>query len=253
MLASGHEWSLPDKHRPAIGTLGTGQLAATSQATADDAVVILVENGLLPLSHVLAQVGVIGSIESTEQGRLSEATIQSVSDIAASYLTLGHAFGLPRRKTPPALTAHVAVVEDAILTFVLAHEYAHILHADLAAHRLGQAAGQPDQGEKEYQADAAGLRITLAASLRRPGLTGGAPWGPMLFLAGLDVLDRASAAVRHEAPVVEDSPAGPTPFERVNRLLSDLVQSGLMAGLSRRAVRMGCRHARRMGEQREYP
>lgn len=229
ILADDLPWSLPDQQRPAIGTLATGQFTATSQLAAGDRVVVLVENGLFPLARTLAQVGVLGYQESKESGRLSEPTVQSISDAAASYATLGHSLGVPVRPTPPALRPYVAAVEDAILVFVLAHEYAHILNGDLNAHPLGEPAGrQRGNHAKEYLADMAGMRITMAATSHSPAVGGAALWGPMLFLAGLDVFLRADAAMRHEAPLVENDPAGPTPFERANNLRRAVAQSQLI-------------------------
>ena len=229
ILADDLPWSLPDQHRPAIGTLATGQFTATSQLAAGDRVVVLVENGLFPLARTLAQVGVLGYQESKESGRLSEPTVQSISDAAASYVTLGHSMGVPVRPTPPALRPYVAAVEDAILVFVLAHEYAHVLNGDLTAHPLGEPAGRPRGNHaQEYLADVAGMRITMAATSHSPAVGGAALWGPMLFLAGLDVFLRADAAMRHEAPLVENDPAGPTPFERANNLRGAVAQSELI-------------------------
>lgn len=229
ILAADLRWSLPDQQRPAIGTLATGQFTATSQLAAGDRVVVLVENGLFPLARTLAQVGVLGYQESKESGRLSEPTVQSISDAAASYATLGHSMGVPVRPTPPALHPYVAAVEDAILVFVLAHEYAHILNGDLTAHPLGAPAGrQRGNHAKEYLADMAGMRITMAATSHSPAVGGAALWGPMLFLAGLDMFLRADAAMRHEAPLVENDPAGPTPFERANNLRRAVAKSQLI-------------------------
>ena len=227
IVADDLAWSLPDQQRPAIGTLATGQFTATSQLAAGDRIVVLVENGLFPLARTLAQVGVLGYQESTKSGRLSEPTVQSISDVAASYVTLGHPMGLPVRQTPPAMRPYVAAVEDAIRVFVLAHEYAHVLDGDLAAHPLREPAGrQSGNHAKEYLADMAGLRITMAATAAHsPQLGGAALWGPMLFLAGLEVFLRADAVMRHEAPLVENDPAGPTPFERANNLAGAVVQS----------------------------
>jgi hypothetical protein len=229
ILADDLAWSLPDHQRPAIGTLSTGQFTATSQLAAGDRIVLLVENGLFPLARTLAQVGVLGYQESKQSGRLSEPTVQAISDMAASSVTLGHPMGLPVRQTPPALRSYVAAVEDAILVFVLAHEYAHILNGDLTAHPLRQPAGrQPADHAKEYLADVAGLRITMAATARSPQLGGAALWGPLLFHAGLDVLLRADAAMRHEPALVEHDPAGPTPFERAHNLNRAVAQSELI-------------------------
>jgi hypothetical protein len=229
ILAGDLPWSLADEHRPAIGTLATGQFTATSQLAAGDRVVVLVENGLFPLARTLAQVGVLGYQESKESGRLSEPTVQSISDAAASYATLGHSMGVPVRPTPPALRSYVAAVEDAILVFVLAHEYAHILNGDLTAHPLGEpTGGQRGNHAREYLADVAGMRITMAATSHSPAVGGAALWGPMLFLAGLDVFLRADAAMRHEAPLVENDAAGPTPFERADNLRRAVAQSQLI-------------------------
>src|SRR6266566_8236625 len=70
ILADDLPWSLPDEHRPAVGTLSTGQFVASSQPTKDGETVVLVENGLFPLSCSLAQVGVLGYQEATDSGRL---------------------------------------------------------------------------------------------------------------------------------------------------------------------------------------
>jgi hypothetical protein len=231
ILADDLAWSLPDQQRPAIGTLGTGQFTATSQLAAGDRIVVLVENGLFPLAHTLAQIGVLAYQESKESGRLSEPTVQSISDVVASYVSLGHPMGLPGRQTPPALRPYVAAVEDAIPVFVLAHEYAHVLNGDLAVHPLGEPADrQLGNHAKEYLADVAGLRITMAAvaAAHPPQLGGAALWGPMLFLAGLDIFLRVDAAMRHEAPLLENNPAGPTPFERANNLAGAVAQSELI-------------------------
>jgi hypothetical protein len=229
ILAGDLPWSLPEQQRPAIGTLATGQFTATSQLAAGDRIVVLVENGLFPLARTLAQVGVLGYQESKESGRLSEPTVQSISDAVASYATLGHSMGVPVRPTPPALSPYVAAVEDAILVFVLAHEYAHILNGDLTAHPLGETAGrQRGNHAKEYLADVAGMRITIAATSHAPAVGGAPLWGPLLFLAGLDVFLRADAAMRHEAPLVEKDPAGATPFERADNLRRAVVQSQLI-------------------------
>jgi hypothetical protein len=76
-------------------------------------------------------------------------------------------------------------------------------------------------------ADVTGLRITMAAT-QSSEFGGAALWGPMLFLAGLDVLLRADAAWRHQAPVVENDPSGPTPFERATRLTEAIEHSELI-------------------------
>lgn len=230
LLADGFAWTLSDRHRPAIGTLGTGQLMASAQVTADDSIVVLVENGLFPIAGALAQVGVLGYQEVVEDGVLSEATVQAVSDVVASVVVLGHPLGVPVRPTPPALRPHVGAVEDAILVFVLAHEYAHVLNGDLTAHPLAAAGWdrQPDLHERELLADSVGLRLTMAATAANPQLAGAALWGPLLFLAGLEVLRRADATMRGAVSPLVDDPAGPTPAERVDHLVAAVTGSELV-------------------------
>jgi hypothetical protein len=237
IMADDLPWTLPDEHRPAIGTFSTGQFDTRAQS-AGDGIVLLVQNGLFPLAHVLAQVGVFGRQEAMASGRLSAPTVQSISDVTASYVTLGHPLGLPVRQGPPQLRAAAAAAEDAILVFVLAHEYAHILNGDLTAHPLVAPAGQRSYAEKEYLADLAGLRITLMAAIRDRQLAAAAMWGPFLFLAGLDVLVRAEAAIGRVAPVLENHPDGPTPFERLDNLQKAVAQSELI-GVYRDALRGG--------------
>jgi hypothetical protein len=227
-LAGDLAWSLPEHLRPAIGTLSTGQFTASTYLVPDGGIVILVENGLFPFARNLAQVGVLGYQEALEDGRLSEPTVQSICDVAATYVALGHTMNLPPRPTPPALQEYVAAVEDAIVVFVLAHEYAHILNGDFDAHPLGDSRDRELGPHRlEHDADSAGLRIALAATAT-PDLGGAALWGATAFLAGLDVLLRADAAAAHEAPVVEDDPGGPTPFERARHLAETIEQSVLL-------------------------
>src|SRR5690606_23659752 len=100
----------------------------------------------------------------------------------------------------------------------LAHEYAHVLNGDLTAHPLAAAGWdrQPDLHERELLADSVGLRLTMAATAANPQLAGAALWGPLLFLAGLEVLRRADATMRGAVSPLVDDPAGPTPAERVD-------------------------------------
>ena len=224
-LARDRKWSLPENRRPAIGTLSTGQFTAVAQSVPGEGTVILVENGLFPLAHALAQVGMIGAHEALEDGRLSEPTVQAVSDIVASYVTLGHTIGINIRKTPPVFSDYVSEVADALLIFVLAHEYAHILNGDTETHPLSPSSPpeEPREG-MEFDADIAALRMTAAVFLTSP-TPGAAMSGAMLYLAGQDLLDRADAAMRHEAPAESGSLNYPTPYERAVNLANEVESS----------------------------
>src|SRR5919109_27897 len=168
---------------------------------------------------MLAQLGIMAMHETADGGQFSAATLMLVSDIAVTQTVIGTCAGLHRRATPPAYDVHVRAAEDAIVTFVLSHEYGHLLNGDMTAHRLGA----PDDGAadllaRELAADSRGLRINLAAAVTTP-LEGAAAWGPVLYLAGLDMLGRARAAYerREYQPVGGDYP---TEFERMLSLLN---------------------------------
>jgi hypothetical protein len=226
-LASGQDWHLDSARLPAIGTLLTGQLTAQT-ILRDNAIVMLVENGIFPMARNLAQLGLLGTHEALVDGRLSEATVQLVSDIAASVATSGHPLGLQPRKTPEVYAEYVASVRDGLLMFVLGHEYGHILRGDLQVHPLNASprAERPAL-DLESGADQSALRLTLGATVDSP-LAGATLTSAMLFFAGQDLFDRIDAVMNHEpAPDIDDLENGAVYFHRAQRLVQDVQNSPL--------------------------
>jgi hypothetical protein len=228
-LASDVQWHLDPADLPAIGPLLTGQFTAQT-IRRDKATAMLVESGMLPMARNLSQLGLLGTHEVLERGCLSEASVQFVSDIAASVATSKHPLGLAARKTPTAYQPYVDAVQDGLLIFVLSHEYGHILRGDLEVHPLGgsQGAGTTDL-DLECAADLSALRMTFGATLDS-SLPGAGLTSAMLFLAGQDLFDRIDAAMNHDAaPTIDDLETGAAYAQRAQHLIAYIESSPLMS------------------------
>ena len=223
-------WTLSEL--PAVGTLNTGQVMATSTRAQTGEMIILLDNGLFEFAHMLAQLGVMAFHEADSDGTFSEATLQLVSDIVVSQTVIGTCAGAHKRKTPPVYEVNVRALEDAIVTFVVAHEYAHLLNRDFDMHPpSGKSTGTAavtDLRAKELAADAKGLRITMSAAVTTQ-FEAAPVWGPVLYLAGLDMLGRAEAAYNHRALEPESQRASefPKPLDRMMNLLGMIEQQPL--------------------------
>ncbi|GIH89957.1 hypothetical protein ACFFMN_11845 [Planobispora siamensis] len=225
VLAGDEEgWTLPEP--PAVGTLGTGRVSATTRRAPSGEPVVLLDNGIFAFARMLAQLGVTAVHEHRETGRPGRATMELVSDLVAAQVVMGTCDGTYARLIPPPLAAAARVVQDSVVTFVVAHEYAHLLNGDLDAH---PPAGPPGDGlrEREFAADGKALRITLSAA-ETPGADDAPVLGPVLFLAGLDLLDRARAAYEDHADRSAGDPC-PDPRERMTEMLATVRGSQLGA------------------------
>ena len=225
-LAGNTSWHLNSTDLPAIGTLLTGQFTAQVLDINGEGLVLLVEAGTFPLAKGLAQVGIIGANELFETGRLSEATVQAVSDLAANVAAVGHPVVMNPRDTPAGLKQYIPAVRDGLLMFVLAHEYSHILQGDLSSHSAGASKGKgAPKLDREMAADSGGLRLTLGATVDFP-LPGAGLSSAMLFLAGQDLLERIEATLNHERPGNGDPEKGLPPYaQRAFRLLQEIEKS----------------------------
>jgi hypothetical protein len=220
------KWELPQT--PVVGTLATGQITAQAQFTPEGYPLILIENGLFKLADLIAALALVGSSETSQMG-LSSATLQLAADIAAAHCVIGATMGVYERNIPPAFREMVPVVSQYITSFVIAHEYAHIVRGDLKVHQLGSndRAAIP---VGEFDADDMAFRICLLAE-RRPGFEGAPVFGSILYLAMLDFLARVEAAFEGRDPPPDVNPEYPTPNERMYSLLSRLQSSWLGTAL----------------------
>jgi hypothetical protein len=212
-----HGWTL--KEFPAVGTLTTGQVGATTQrAPATGAPLVLVDNGFPRFSIALAQLTVQGSLEAARGVAFTAPTVQLLSDLVATHVVVGTCLYIYPRQIDPAIHAGVTALQDALTVFVIAHEYAHVALGDIDEFE------GPSRHEVEYRADAYGL-ITALETTRDQGTAGAGAYGPFLYLAGLDLIARARAVYEGEPPPPETDPIYPTPFERADHLLDTVEDS----------------------------
>jgi hypothetical protein len=218
-------WPMPEP--PVVGTLATGQITTQVQPGAGDAVLILIENGFFNFAGVMSQLILFTTIEAAA-GResVSEPSLQLLADLVSSHAFLNSCLFMYPRSTPPELAATVDLLQHAVVVFVIAHEYAHIAAGDTRASG-GEGSPPLDLRSRELAADRRAALATLEvidAEARERGLgdSGLGIVAPFVFLAGLDILTRAEAAVADETPVMETaSPADyPTCYERAQALLT---------------------------------
>jgi hypothetical protein len=206
-------WKLPDV--PVVGTFTTGQITASTQLAENGGSLVLIDNGFFTFAHVLAQLVVFGSHDVQYRGDLTDGTVQLLSNLVATHVVAGTCLYLYRRATPAAVENLVAAYRDAIGVFVIAHEYAHVLHGDIDPHPRGGTSRSVH--EAEYAADARALEIGVTAT-QTFGIDGAGVLGPFLFLAATEVMAQATAVYRGNSPPAPAGTAYPTPFERLQAL-----------------------------------
>ena len=211
-----HKWGLPEF--PVVGTLATGQVSAVTQNANTGVPLILIDNGFFKFAGIMAQLAIFAPYDFKVHGQFSPATLQLVADLAATHTVLNTCLYLFKRQTPPQFAGRVDRLQRAISTFVIAHEFGHILAGDLNAHPAVKLPGDRTPQEKEFDADKFGFIAAIESSDNGEE----ALLGPFLYFTGLDLLDRAMAAFagRVEVPITTSDPGDyPTPPERSKKLL----------------------------------
>lgn len=214
-----HNWNLPQF--PAVGTLTTGQVSAVTQRTANDSILVLIDNAFFRFSGIMSQLAIFSTKDLQLHGHFSEATYQLMSDLVATHTVLNTCLYVYPRKTPENLQRFVANLQDAIIMFVISHEYAHIKAGDLDAHPFKGEQQNSDLREKEFEADKLGFITTMEATAHSDQ-AGSGVFGPFLYFAGLDLLTRAADAYHDRTRSYETSSDSdyPTPYERTVNLLN---------------------------------
>jgi len=215
-----HNWQLPQL--PVVGTLTTGQVSAVTQKTSSGAPIVLIDNGFFRFAAMMSQLTLFAPYDFQNKQYFSEATLQLISDLAATHVCLNTCLYASRRKTPPQYEGLVASYVEAVCMFVLAHEYAHIRAGDLDAHPMSQPATSSDLRSREFEADKLAFITSVEASGDSDHPTSSV-FGGFIYFCGLDLLGRADAAYRGARPVTETDPATndyPTPYERTVNLLN---------------------------------
>ncbi|MGV9793120.1 hypothetical protein [Gordonia sp. NPDC003422] len=208
---------------PVVGTLATAQPGVQVQVAPDDEVppidhpVIAIENGAFTLASQLAQVGVLCLVADDPMrafGASNSAAAQIVCDIAALQAIGNTSLDGSARAVSAAHhdVTLIDAIRDAILTFILSHEYGHLLHGDLESHRIGSDGSEDPAAE--YDADAIGAQITRRVMGGSTKLPMAAVLGPVLFFAGVDIRRRVNELF--EPSVVG---ADPPAEDRKNRII----------------------------------
>jgi hypothetical protein len=215
-------WPMPEP--PVVGTLATGQISAQVQPGAADTVLILIENGFFKFAGVMSQLVLFSTMEAESRGGVSEVSLQALADLVSTHAFLNSCLFMYPRNGPPELAPTVDLLQHAVVVFVIAHEYAHIAAGDAAA---GGGGPPPDLRAREFEADrqaALAAIEAIDAEARERGLGDAGPgiMAPFVFLAGLDILSRAEAAIEGATPIMETTSPGdyPTCFERARALLN---------------------------------
>jgi len=220
-----HDWRLPEF--PAVGTLTTGQVSAVTQRTSIDAPLILIDNGFFKFAGIMSQLAVFAPYDVHVFGRFSEPTLQLISDLVAAHTVLNTCLYVYPRQTPREYQTRVANFRDALILFVLSHEYAHISAGDLDAHPFEPSQSDSDLRSKEFEADKIGF-ITALEATAEADPAGSGVFGPFLYFTGLDLLARATAAYQGRTASYQTNGLSsdyPTPHERTVNLLDWLENS----------------------------
>jgi hypothetical protein len=214
------EQALPLRELPVVGTLTTGQAGATTQKSSSGAPMILIDNGFFKFAGSIAQVAVMSGIDVARTGGFSAATVQILSDLVATHLIAGSCVYTQARKLPVPVSQSIDEQVHSICTFTLSHEYAHLAVGHLDMHPAGAPPAGFDLHALEFEAD----RIGFMTTTRIAKGSQAAVAAPFLFLAGLDVLNRAAAVLANQRHDFEpaDRSTYPSPFQRIFSLLRSI-------------------------------
>lgn len=205
----------PIETYPAVGTLTTGQVGATTQRAPGGAPLIVLDNAFLRFSGTLAQLAVQAGLEQAHGIPFTLPTLQLLSDLVATHVVIGTCLYLNRRTIDPSIRALVDARQDAIFVYVIAHEYGHISVGDLDA-----PAGASRRG-LEFQADAYGVLTALDTTHAAVSPVDGL-YGAFLYLAGLDIMERAAAIYAGRPRPPKRDKVYPRPSERAKELRTQL-------------------------------
>ncbi|HXH37719.1 MAG TPA: hypothetical protein VNN08_03750 [Thermoanaerobaculia bacterium] len=234
--------------RPAVGTLPTYDINAQAiPGPPGEGHIIVFESGIFSFSGSLGKLAaqaidakLSGSGSSLlfhatpppiidHIGRHSQILLQFY-DFLFSQAVLGTSVYIDIVPLPPQNAPVANQLIDSIDTFVLAHEYGHVILGHTGVHGSGKSGH-----EQELEADALGLDLCTAA-------WNGELWaysGASVFLSGLDVVDRAAATFLTGSPEPKPSASHPAAAER---------RAALSAVLRRAADPNVCEGAMRMAD-----
>jgi hypothetical protein len=216
--------------RPVVGTLPTRDLNAQAlPGPPGEGHIIVFESGIFSYTSLLAKIAawalnitfdgdslhVLQPPEIPAHVATHPQILQMFADLAFSQAILGTSIYAVQFEVPPAHDRIAAHLSGCVNTFILAHEYAHVILGHTGVHAVGSA-----KHEQEYEADAMAFDIT-AEAWRQPWAHAAAT----LFLSGAAAIARANAVFITGTAEVPPSETHPPLSERQGRINARLRQT----------------------------
>lgn len=213
--------------RPVIGTLMTGDVNAQARpGPPGEGHIVVFESGMFSFLSLLGTIAtqVINAQYTTDHASLTFLQPQAIgghiarhpgiilqfSDLLFSQAVLGTSMFSAAYHLSPENQPFCNDLIDGMQTFILAHEYGHVVlgHTDLPARRR-----MANPRDLEFQADRVGLDLTGSIHGRHWAFVGGA-----VFLDGVTIVQRAAATFLTGRDEVGETPTHPLPAERRKQL-----------------------------------
>lgn len=220
---SGRALGFPMPERPLLGTLPTGRVnVMTLLVPATREHLVLFESEFLGFAHLSAKaVAEVlpyrlspegGAAFSLEPARVRERLDQHPESahrfgrLARAYLETGVPYNAPRYTQDPVRNTWAMMLCESVELFALGHEYGHILEGHLGQQRPAARLGGPDMDapeelawtrQEEFQADAKGLSLSVAAMRSRGYDLPIAFLGADFYFTMTHVMERAISVLRH--------------------------------------------------------
>jgi hypothetical protein len=219
--------------RPVVGTLPTRDINAKAypgpSAGGD---IVAFETGMFMFTDVLARVVALSlTVRDPAETRPltfdKKAVVAHIerhpgilldfADLIFSQTFLGTCQYTDKRCLPEGFRVEEThrLLHDAADTFILAHEYGHVI---MGHPSIGKSGSDADRVRHEFEADETGLQITLAAFDDSKWAYAGA----VLFLVGVAIVEMAKGVLEIGKPMVKIMPSHPSPQDRLRKLAASL-------------------------------
>ncbi|MGW7648333.1 hypothetical protein [Streptomyces bobili] len=220
---AGRALGFPMPERPLLGTLPTGRVnVMTLLVPATREHLVLFESEFLGFAYLSAKaVAEVlpyrrspegGAAFSLEPGKVRERlekhpqSAHRFGQLARAYLETGVPYNAHQYTQDPVRNTWAAMLCESVELFALGHEYGHILKGHLGQQRPAARLGGPNLDEpeelawsrqEEFQADAQGLSLSVAAMRSRGFDLPIGFLGADFYFTMMHVMERAISVLRH--------------------------------------------------------
>lgn len=204
ITAAARDWLGDSPSWPVIASLPSGELNAVTYKVPGevDAHAVFFDEGLMTFVELFSVAAVfalplsgddVGHDEPEVRRRLAEdpAPAARFLEMLIAYVVGGDPLLAIAEPVDHRWTALGEMCGDAMNLFVLGHEFGHVLARHL------DATAPDDAWSQEFQADALGARLSVAALLSRGYHVDRCGMGAELFFGAIDVVDRTVSILRH--------------------------------------------------------